>query len=115
MKLNPKRQRFVHEYLVDLNATQAAIRAGYSASAARSQGHRMMTNADIEKSIQDAMDERDERTQISADRVLRELALIGFANMADYMSVGDHGHPYVDFSGLTATRRQRSRRSGSRI
>jgi phage terminase small subunit len=47
------------------------------------------------------MYERTERTGITADRVLRELALIGFANMADYMSVGDHGHPCVDFSGLT--------------
>jgi phage terminase small subunit len=101
MKLTPKRQRFVQEYLVDLNATQAAIRAGYSAGAARSQGHRMMTNADIRKNIGVAMERRAERTGITADRVLRELALIGFANIADYLDTDDSGHPRIRFDGLS--------------
>lgn len=101
MTLTPKRQLFVQEYLVDLNATQAAIRAGYSASAARLQGHRMITNDNIRKNIQKAMDERAERTGITADRVLEELALIGFANIADYLEIGIDGEPRIDLSNLT--------------
>jgi phage terminase small subunit len=101
MKPSPKRHRFVQEYLVHLNATQAAIRAGYSAGPARLQGHRMITNDNIKKNIQEAMDARAERTGITADRVLQELSLIGFANIADYLDVDIDGHPSVDLSNLT--------------
>lgn len=99
--MNQKQQRFVEEYLVDLNATQAAIRAGYSQSSARNHAHRMMTNDDIQDAIARAQAERSERTGITADQVLEELAKIGFANMDDYVSILDDGTPRLDFSEVT--------------
>jgi phage terminase small subunit len=101
MEPNPKQQRFVEEFLVDLNATQAAIRSGYSPASARLQGHRMITDDNIQNAIQLAMDERSQRTRITADRVLEELALIGFANMADYLGKNEDGLLTVDLSEMT--------------
>jgi phage terminase small subunit len=68
--LNPKQERFVAEYLTDLNATQAAIRAGYSQKTAYSLGQRLLKHAEIAAAIQKAMDQRSERTEITADSVL---------------------------------------------
>ena len=101
MALTAKQQRFVEEYLVDLNATQAAIRAGYSADTAKQQGSRLLTNVDVQEAIAAAMAERARRTEIKADDVLAELAKIGFSNMLDYMRAGPDGDPYLDFSRLT--------------
>ena len=72
-KLTPKQQRFVDEYLVDLNATQAAIRAGYSAKTAGSIGQRLLTKVEIQAELAAAMAARGERTEITADYVLRRL------------------------------------------
>ena len=99
-KLTPKQQRFVDEYLIDLNATQAAIRSGYSEKTAKSVGHENLTKPDIAKAIEAAQLERQKRTKITADSVLQELAKIGFANMMDYMSE-HNGQMYLDFSQLT--------------
>ena len=68
--LTPKQQRFVEEYLIDLNATQAAIRAGYSEKTARSIGQRLLTNVDIQKAIQEAQNKLSERTGITQEYVL---------------------------------------------
>ncbi len=73
MALNPKQSRFVYEYLVDLNATQAAIRAGYSVATARSIGHENLTKPDIAAAISEAQRQRVTRTEISQDWVLSEL------------------------------------------
>lgn len=81
--LTPKQQRFVEEYLIDLNATQAAIRAGYSAKTAHAAGSRLLTNVKVKPVIRAAMDERAKRLEISADNVLKELARIGFADIRD--------------------------------
>lgn len=99
-KLNDKQKRFVEEFLIDLNATQAAERAGYSKSTARQQGSRLLSNADIADAVAMAQERRSKRTEIDADSVLKELAKIGFANMEDYIQVVD-GDAYVDLSGLT--------------
>ena len=72
-KLTPKQQRFVDEYLVDLNATQAAIRAGYSAKTANEQGNRLLANVSVQKAIQEAMSARSERTKIDQDYVVNNL------------------------------------------
>lgn len=101
MALDGKRGRFVEEYLIDLNATQAAIRAGYSARSAEVTGHRLLRDAKVAAAIAEAQTERSARTEITADRVLTELAKIGFSNMADYMRAGPDGDPYLDFSALT--------------
>jgi phage terminase small subunit len=82
-KLTPKQARFVEEYLVDLNATQAAIRAGYSERTARQQGDRLLTNADIGAAIAKAQADRSERTEITQDQVLRELSRMGLYDPAD--------------------------------
>ncbi|WP_213431657.1 terminase small subunit, partial [Paenibacillus dendritiformis] len=76
MALTAKQKAFVQEYLIDLNATQAAIRAGYSAKTARKIGAENLTKPDIQKAIQEAMERREKRTEITQDRVLQELAKI---------------------------------------
>jgi hypothetical protein len=70
--LNPRQKRFVEEFLVDLNGTQAAIRAGYSESAARRQATRMLDDQVICNAIKAAMDARSARTLVNADTVLRQ-------------------------------------------
>lgn len=80
-ELTAKQQRFVEEYLVDLNATQAAIRAGYSENTAKEQGCQNLTKLNIQSAIAEAQKERSERTQITADRVLEELGKIAFADI----------------------------------
>ncbi|MEQ8511213.1 MAG: terminase small subunit [Algiphilus sp.] len=82
-RLNAKQRAFVFEYLVDMNATQAAIRAGYSPRTAKSQGQRLLTNADIAAAIQAAQEQRQERTEITADRVVRELSRMALYDPAD--------------------------------
>lgn len=69
-----KRALFCMEYLVDLNGTKAAERAGYSAKSAHVQAHRLLSNAKVKAEIQRLMDERGERLEITADIVLQELA-----------------------------------------
>lgn len=81
MSLNAKQQRFAQEYLVDLNATQAAIRAGYSKKAAEVTGHRLLSNAKVASAIAIAQKKRSSRTEITQDRVLEELARIGFSDL----------------------------------
>ena len=73
MKLTPKQTLFVKEYLVDLNATQAAIRAGYSEKTAYSIGEENLKKPVIAQAIQEGMDKRAERVEITADEVLRDL------------------------------------------
>ena len=80
---------FVEEYLIDLNATQAAIRAGYSAKTADQQGSRMLANVKVQQAISVAMAERSKRTGINQDRVVLELARIAFVKMTDL--VDSHG------------------------
>ena len=82
-KLTAKQQRFVDEYLIDLNATQAAIRAGYSPSTANEQGAQNLVKLSISNAINQPLAERSRRTGISQDRVLRELAKIAFVNAND--------------------------------
>ena len=71
--LTPKQQRFVEEYLIDLNATQAAIRAGYSEKTANEQGSRLLANVSISEAIAEAKNKRAERTEITQDYVLSNI------------------------------------------
>lgn len=79
--LNEKQARFAQEYLIDLNATQAAIRAGYSAKTAGQQGFDLLKNPEIEAAVAKGIAERSKRVEISADRVLQELAKIAFVDI----------------------------------
>lgn len=81
--MTKKQKRFVEEYLIDLNATQAAIRAGYSSDTAGSIGAENLKKPEIKSKIDKAMAERSKRTGINQDRVLLELARIGFAKITD--------------------------------
>lgn len=69
--MTPKQQRFVDEYLIDLNATQAAIRAGYSEKTARQVGAENLSKPDIAAAIEAQAQERSQRTKIDADMVLQ--------------------------------------------
>ena len=96
--LNPKQARFVEEYLVDLNGTQAAIRAGYSVKTASEIAYQHLRKAKIAEAIDKALAER---PGITRTRIVDELAMIGFANMRDYIEIQSDGTAYVDLSGLT--------------
>ena len=82
-KLTKKQQLFVDEYLIDLNATQAAIRAGYSVDSARDIGCENLTKPNIQKVIAERMAERSRRTGVNQDRIVEELAKIAFVNIED--------------------------------
>lgn len=73
MALNYKQQRFVEEYLIDLNATQAAIRAGYSAKTAQEQGSRLLSNVILAEEVQKRIEARMKRTEVSQDEVINDL------------------------------------------
>lgn len=81
--VTPKQQLFVREYLVDLNATQAAIRAGYSAKTARSIGSELLTNPDIAAAVQAAADKRSAKAEITAQAVLQNIQRIATRAEAD--------------------------------
>lgn len=81
--MTKKQKTFVEEYLIDLNATQAAIRAGYSPDSAADIGYENLRKPEIRARIEKAMAERSKRTGINQDRVLMELARIGFAKITD--------------------------------
>lgn len=81
--MTKKQKRFIEEYLIDLNATQAAIRAGYSPDTAYSIGNENLKKPEIKSHIGKAMAERSKRTGVNADRVVMELAKIAFVNADD--------------------------------
>ena len=83
MALTKKQKLFVEEYLIDLNATQAAIRAGYSPETAQQMGSENLSKPVIRAHIDKAMAERSRRTGVTADRVIQELAKIAFVNAVD--------------------------------
>ncbi len=82
--LTSRQQRFVDEYLLDLNATQAAIRAGYSARTANEQGARLLAKASVSRAVASAKQSRAKATGITAERVLEELALMAFSDLRHY-------------------------------
>ncbi len=77
-QLNDRQRRFVEEYLVDLNAMQAAIRAGYSAKTAKQIGQRLLTHVDVAAAIEAGVQRRSIRTGVKADRALEEAARLAF-------------------------------------
>ena len=83
-KLRKKQEKFCHEYLIDLNATQAAIRAGYSKHTATNTGYEIMMKHDIREYIKELMEDRTKRTEITGDMVIKELAKIAFITESDF-------------------------------
>jgi phage terminase small subunit len=76
-KLSIQQQRFVEEYLVDLNATQAALRAGYSTKTAYSQGQRLLKHVEIKKKLRAVQDKRSENVGRTAEDVLADIIAVG--------------------------------------
>lgn len=94
-KLTPKQDAFCREYLVDLNATQAAIRAGYSEKTAAEQASRLLTNVKISERVKELSDSRRERVQIDADYVLKQAIKIHERCMQEVKPVVTRGGEQV--------------------
>lgn len=99
--LNHRQRRFADEYLVDGNATQAAIRAGYSEKTAYSQGSRLLKNDEVLSRVREGQEKLAERTQIDAERVMREYARMGFADMTSLASWGGKMVEFVQSEELS--------------
>lgn len=100
-ELSARERIFVREYLVDFNASRAAARAGYSPKAAPHHAHRVKNRPRVRAAIEAALAARASKLEITAERVLRELALMGFANLGDYVTPEPDGTARLDLSGLT--------------
>lgn len=95
--MTPKQARFVEEYLMDLNATQAAIRAGYSKKTAGQIGEHLLKKVEIQQALEERMKSRSERTQIDSDWVLIRLAQDATADLADLYDENGHLLPVKDW------------------
>jgi phage terminase small subunit len=101
MSLTPKQQRFVDEYLVDLNATQAAIRAGYSADTARQIASEILSKPDIQEAVAAGQERIKDRVELTQEMVVRELMKIAFGTQRNLMTWGPGGVSLRDSSELT--------------
>jgi len=90
-RLKPRHQRFVEEYLLDLDAKNAAIRAGYATRSAHANSFRLLRQPDIAAAVEKELASRQEQIRITSDRVALEYARIAFANMKDFMDWGPNG------------------------
>ena len=118
--MTPKQEAFVREYLIDLNATKAAERAGYSIRTAEKIGSENLKKPDIAFALSEAMKARSERTQINADWVLTRLAQETMADLADlYDEVGGlkpiHDWPLIWRTGLVAGIETTQERDGTDV
>jgi phage terminase small subunit len=87
VKLTDKQEAFCQEYLVDLNATKAAIKAGYSERSASVLAVKLMNKPQVQERIQELQQKRAARTEVSADRVVEELKVIAFSKVTDFLEV----------------------------
>ena len=100
--LTDKQKMFVKNYLLDLNATQAAIRAGYSKKTAQRIGSENLSKPLVAAAIQKGQAKAAAKLDFKAEDVLRELGRLAFSNMLDYMTVNEEsGLPSIDLSKLT--------------
>jgi len=90
-EITDKMRQFVDEYLIDLNGTQAAIRAGYSESTAQEQSSQLLARPDIRALIEQAQKDRVDRVQINQDTTVNELKTIAFSDVADFVIVKEGG------------------------
>ena len=95
--MTPKNERFCQEFMIDLNATKAAIRCGYSAKTAKVQGSRLLTKVVIKSRIEELKSQLQKKIGISAESVVKELAKIGFSNIQEYLK---EGNTIVDITSI---------------
>jgi phage terminase small subunit len=99
--LTRRQEAFVQNYLVSLNATEAAKLSGYSPKTAKAIASTLLTNVNVAAALKRERERLADRYEVNIDRVLRELARIAFSDMADFMAPGPDGAPVLDFSKLT--------------
>lgn len=87
--LNERQKRFCEEYVIDLNATKAAERAGYAKKTSYSMGHELLKKPEIQAFVGDLRKKQQERCEVTADRIVNELARVAFANTTDFVSIQD--------------------------
>jgi phage terminase small subunit len=100
-KLTPKQERFCQEYIIDLNGTQAAIRAGYSEKTARFVAAENLTKPNIQERLEQLQKKREKRTEVTQDMVVKELSLVAFGRIADVTRVREDGLIELDFTDAT--------------
>lgn len=96
-KLNDRQARFIDEYLIDLNGTQAAIRSGYSAKTANEQASRLLANVSVQAQLQRRMKDREQRTGINADYVLKRLVEIDQLDVLDILDNAGNFKPIMEW------------------
>jgi len=84
-----RKEIFCLEYIIDFNATRAAIASGYSKKTARSQGNRLLTNVDIQRRLAELIKKRSSKVELTAENVLIELSRLAFSNPKDFVKKGD--------------------------
>lgn len=94
-QLTPKQRRFVEEYAIDCNATQAAIRAGYASKSANRAGAHLMSNPVIRAEVDSGLGKRSTIAEATRENVIRELARIAFADIRDIATVGPDSVRFV--------------------
>ena len=99
--LSNKQKAFVREYLIDLNASQAAIRAGYSQKTAPAIGHENLKKPDIQAAIQEAQKAAQKRAEVTLDDILYEYKRIAFSGMSKFLHVNGDGDPKIDLTGCS--------------
>jgi len=90
-KLNKRHLRFCKEYPIDFNGTRAAADSGFSKKTAAAIASRLLRNVKIQEQIQKEIKAREYRTEVTADRVIQEIALLGFSDIAHYIEIGEDG------------------------
>lgn len=101
MALSDRQKRFVDEYLIDCNATQAAIRAGYTAQFANKTGPRLLVNVGIAREIERRRNRIANKYELTAEKVIKELARIGFGSPRQVAEWGPHGLELKDSKTLS--------------
>ena len=91
MALNDRQRRFAAEYVADCNATQAAIRAGYSKKTANEQGCRLLANVNIQAEIEKRLQKPLKKLEVTQERIVAELARIAFSDIKDVAKWGKSG------------------------
>jgi phage terminase small subunit len=104
MRFTPMQRLFIEAYLVSKNITKAAIAAGCKERSAHAVGWKWFNKAEIKAEIEARLASTFDRYAVTGDRIIRELALIAFANIGDFVAIQDDGSLAVDFG--TATREQ---------
>ncbi len=98
--LTDKQKCFCQEYIIDLNAKQAAIRAGYSKHSAEITGSKLLRNPKVSDEVAKLKSQRGERLEITADSVVKEIAKIGFQNIANYLQMAGDDEGYISMEVL---------------